>query len=143
MIAFKQITAVETSKLRLEVLKTCEEYEYKYQGDFDKNTIHLAAFKSNNLIGIVSLMKTSNNSFKGKQMQLRGMAIQKSYQGKNIGAKLINKCVLFCSDREINLIWCNAREESVDFYKKQGFEIHGESFHIKNVGTHYLMSFNL
>ena len=142
MIVFKQITAVETYKLRLEVLKTCEEYAYKYQGDFDKNTIHIGAFENNNLIGIVSLMKTSNNSFKGKQMQLRGMAIIKSSQGKSVGAKLINKCVLFCRDRQIDLIWCNARKESVDFYKKQGFEIHGESFHIKNVGIHYVMVYS-
>jgi len=99
MVVFKQINTEETYKLRLEVLKTCEEYAYKYQGDFDKNTIHIGAFENNNLIG--SLMKTSNNSFKGKQMQLRGMAIIKSSQGKSVGAELVSECILFCKSQQI------------------------------------------
>ncbi len=139
MITIKAIKAEDTYNLRLKILKTCDEYQYKYQGDFNMNTVHFGAFKNVNLIGIVSLMKARNNSFIESQMQLRGMAIDIEYQEKNIGKFLIEQCNKHCKTNKIDLIWCNARELAIGFYKKQGFMIKGDSFHIKNVGRHFLM----
>ena len=136
----KSITAKETYPLRLSVLKTCDAYIYKYQGDLDKDTLHFGAFKKEVLIGVVSLMKTANNSFKGKQIQLRGMAVATDYQGKSIGKALVSYVKETCKQQELDILWCNAREKAVSFYKKQGFKTIGKLFYIKNVGMHYIMS---
>ena len=42
-------------------------------------------------------------------------------------------------DKNAKIIWCNARENAVNFYKKNRYQIIGESFNIKDIGLHYLM----
>jgi len=139
MLKIKQISPTKTYKLRLEVLKTCEQYQYKYQGDFDKNTIHFSAFNNSDNIGIVSLMENKNVLLKGKQVQLRVRAVTKKLQSKGVGELLITKIISESKKRRAVIIWCNARENVVEFYKKQGFKILGERFFIENVCYHYLM----
>lgn len=138
-----QIQAKQTYKLRLEVLKTCDAYIYRYKGDFDATTMHFGAFLDNINIGIVTLMENNHDYFSGKQIQLRGMAITKSAQGKKIGEKLILAFKEESIKRNATVIWCNARDYSVEFYKKQGFKIKGNKFYIENVCDHYVMYFKL
>ena len=45
----EKIATTATYALRLSVLKTCEAYNYKYKGDFDKTTTHYGAFLSDKL----------------------------------------------------------------------------------------------
>lgn len=139
----KQIKAEETYPLRLSVLKTCEEYIYHYQGDFDQTTQHFGAFIADELVGIVSLMQNDCPLFKGKQMQLRGMAVANNLHGKSIGAQLVNKVKLVCKQLKTDVLWCNAREKVIKFYTKQGFKIIGQSFNIEYVGMHYTMFVDL
>lgn len=143
MIKLKKITPEETYKLRLKVLKTCEEYEYKYQNDFDDTTVHFGAFRNEENIGIVSVMENNHPYFKGKQMQLRGMAVLNSEQGNGVGNDLIKALIKESVVRKSDLIWCNARDYSVKFYEKQGFKTKGEKFFIKNVCDHYVMFLQL
>jgi len=137
----KQISAKETYPLRLSVLKTCDEYIYQYQGDFDKKTVHFGCFSKNILIGIVTVMEKSNPLLNNKQFQLRGMAVSKEFQKNGVGALLVNKVKEFCIENNANVLWCNARENAVNFYRKQGFKIQGEVFHIEHVGNHFVMAF--
>ena len=37
------------------------------------------------------------------------------------------------------VIWCNARVESVNFYKKNNFIIIGKQFYINDIGNHFRM----
>ena len=133
----KQIKANETYPLRLSVLKTCDEYIYQYQGDFDKETMHFGAFIDNVLVGIVSLMQNNNPFFNGKHFQLRGMAVATNHHGKSIGTKLVAHIITICEQQNTAILWCNAREKAIDFYKKQGFNTEGKPFNIKHVGMHY------
>ena len=36
-------------------------------------------------------------------------------------------------------IWCNARETTLYFYKKNNYQVIGKPFHIENIGMHYTM----
>ena len=137
----KQIQATDTYPLRLSVLKTCEEYIYQYKGDFDRDTLHFGVFISNEIVGIVSLMKATNPQLKGTQMQLRGMAVSSLFQDKGIGAKLVAHCISTVKENGLDILWCNAREKARNFYKKQGFKILGNPFFIEHVGIHYLMRY--
>jgi predicted GNAT family N-acyltransferase len=139
----KKIQPTDTYKLRLKVLKTCDDYIYKYQGDFDDDTSHFGAFENDINIGIVSLMTQKNPLFKGKQMQLRGMAVLDNLQSRGVGKRLVDEVIVESKKYQTDIIWCNAREHVVDFYKKQGFKISGERFYIEHVCYHYIMYLNL
>ncbi len=143
MLKIREIQAIETYDLRLKVLKTSEKYIYKYQGDFDTKTKHFGAFLDENCIGIVSVMKNSLAAYSQKQIQLRGMAVAPKMQGKNVGKQLIQFIEKQYKQKNVSLIWCNAREYAVPFYKKLGFESIGDKFYIEHVCFHYKMIKNI
>ncbi|MEE9349797.1 MAG: GNAT family N-acetyltransferase [Flavobacteriaceae bacterium] len=133
------IKPTETYFLRQKVLKTSNKYEYKYQNDSEISTKHYGAFIDSINIGIVSIMKNKHTLFNGIQVQLRGMAIAKTHQGNGIGLELIEFVLKDLNLKTDTILWCNAREQAVDFYKKKGFKIKGKRFFIENVCFHYLM----
>lgn len=139
MIKVQKVTSEDTYPIRLEVLRKNIPLPYMFNGDFDKETFHLGAFKNNKLIAVSSFMKASNNNFRGNQFQLRGMATLEGVQGLGAGKLMVTKAIDILKTKHIDCLWCNARVAAVDFYKKQGFNIIGELFDIKYVGPHYLM----
>ncbi|UMB60895.1 GNAT family N-acetyltransferase [Lutibacter sp. A80] len=139
MIEIKEITAKETFEIRLEVLRRNIPLPYEFKGDFDQDTFHLGAFKEGKLIAVSSFMKAENNSFKGKQYQLRGMATLNNYQGFGAGKLLISKAEEILKSLHINCLWCNARVIALDFYKKQGFLTYGDKFEVPLIGDHFVM----
>ena len=139
MIQIKEISAEETFPIRLEVLRKNIPLPFEFNGDFDKDTIHLGAFKNDKLIAVSSYMKASNKNFEGNQYQLRGMATLTEYQGFGAGKLMLEKAVQILKEKNSDLLWCNARIAAVDFYKKQGFRTFGEIFEISYVGEHYVM----
>ena len=46
---------------------------------------------------------------------------------------------MILKEKDTVLVWCNARVKAIDFYKKQGFTIHGDKFDIPLIGAHYMM----
>ncbi|NEW78494.1 MAG: GNAT family N-acetyltransferase [Gelidibacter sp.] len=139
MIQIKEISAEETFPIRLKVLRKNIPLPYEFNGDFDKDTIHLGAFKNDKLIAVSSYMKASNKNFERNQYQLRGMATLTEYQGFGAGKLMLEKAVQILKEKNSNVLWCNARIAAVDFYKKQGFQTFGEKFDILYVGEHYVM----
>ena len=59
MIEIKKIEAKETYDIRLAVLRKGIPLPVKFNGDEDKGTIHLGAFKNSKLIAVSSFMKAS------------------------------------------------------------------------------------
>ena len=139
MIHIKEISTQETFPIRLEVLRKNIPLPYEFNGDYDSETFHLGAFKDEELIAVSSYMEASNSNFEGNQYQLRGMATLTEYQGFGAGKLMLQKAFLILKEKNINVLWCNARIAAVDFYKKQGFQTFGEKFEISYVGEHYVM----
>ena len=81
--------------------------------------------------------------FKSKQFQLRGMAMLEKFRGKGLGKLMIGKALSVLRDREIDVLWCNAREAALQFYVKQGFLIQGSMFEINKIGNHYMLFKNI
>ena len=137
----KEITPEATFAVRQPVLRPGKPIEScHFDGDSLSTTKHFGYFNENNLIGIISLFKNSNENFNTKkQYQIRGMAVLENHQKKGIGAVLVLHTENHLKDKGEHLIWFNARESALTFYKKLGYEIKGVQFEIPGVGLHFLM----
>lgn len=116
-----------------------------FEGDTTSSTLHLGAFLGYTLVGVASFMKNKHSHFnEPEQYQLRGMAVLPEYQNKKLGEKLLLEGEKRLIDQASNvLIWFNARESAIDFYKRYGYKTTGELFMIPNVCKHIVMYKNL
>jgi len=111
-----------------------------FEGDELETTLHFGLFKDNHLIAVASFMENANPLFlEQNQFQLRGMAVLKEFQGTGVGHKILNHAEHILKQKSASVIWCNARETAVNFYKKNQFKIFGEPFTIPKIGLHYIM----
>ncbi|WP_417855306.1 GNAT family N-acetyltransferase [Xanthomarina gelatinilytica] len=137
----KQISAEETYLVRQPVLREGKPIEAcVFDWDTEEDTFHLGLFFKSHLIGVASFMKNNSPIFsEPRQYQLRGMAILKEFQQKGLGKQLIDEGENILIQKKVDLLWFNAREIAVEFYKSKGFLISGDAFTIPNIGIHYVM----
>lgn len=140
-ILIKEISALETYPVRHPVLRKGRPLEdCHFEGDELQSTIHLGLFENENLVGVASLLKNNHPDFESNaQYQLRGMAVLESFQGKGYGNQLLKYGENLVKKLGADLIWFNAREKAISFYKNLGYSVIGDSFEIKGIGTHYRM----
>lgn len=141
MHVVKKITALETYTVRQEVLRKGKPIETcHFIGDDANTTTHFGLFEDETIIGVVSVYKVNSPLFSEKtQFQIRGMAVLENFQSKGYGEQLLKAAENFCWEEKAHLIWFNAREKAVLFYKKSGYEVVGDAFDIPNVGIHFVM----
>ncbi|PSG91622.1 GNAT family N-acetyltransferase [Aurantibacter aestuarii] len=144
-IFIKTINPEETYEVRLPVLRPGKPIEScKFDGDNLNTTFHIGLFYTDKLVAVASYMGNSNLHFSAsKQYQLRGMAVLHQYQGLGLGNLLLKKGEEHCKIKQADLIWFNARENAVNFYKRNNYHETGAYFNIEGVGTHIMMSKNL
>ena len=140
-ITVKRILAAETYPVRQQVLRQGKPIaSCMFDGDEEKTTIHLGLFFYGTLSGVVSYIRIKTEySASDNQYQLRGMAILLPFQGKKLGEVLLSEGERILKELNCNFIWCNSREVAVNFYKRNGFVVEGESFVIPSIGVHYKM----
>ena len=140
MHTIKKISAADTYIVRHPILRAGKPIEScHFHGDFDTETQHFGLFLDNEIIGVASLFKNSLPTFNGSQMQLRGMAILKEHQHKGYGEVLLRAVEEYCREENVTILWFNARESALRFYRKLEYEVVGDSFEIPNIGLHYIM----
>jgi N-acetylglutamate synthase-like GNAT family acetyltransferase len=101
----------------------------------DSNSIHaMATDNENNIAGVARLNLISEDLG-----QLRFMAIANTHQNKGIGNKLINYLESIAKERGIKKIILQARENAIQFYYKNGYQIKEKSFVLYDSIQHYLM----
>lgn len=111
-----------------------------FEGDDLDSTIHIGAFHHNDLIAVTTFMKNGHQIHLFKNAyQLRGMAVIQNYQGKGVGKILLNFGETSLVEKQVSILWMNAREKAVPFYKKLGFKVIGNVFDIPEIGNHYVM----
>ena len=143
MVKIRIISLEETYQIRKEVLRKNIDLPYTFNGDLEKETIHLGLYLNNNLTGVVSFMKSTHKDLKGEQYQLRGMAILHELQGKGYGKILILNGIEKLKKKQIEIVWCNARVSALHFYQKNGFQTIGDEFDIPKIGGHFVMYKNI
>ena len=107
-----------------------------FPGDDAVDTRHVGVFDGDLCIGCATLLRSTWEAHPA--WQLRGMAVASDRQRQGVG-----RALLAFLDRELPCIaptvgvWCNAREKAVPFYRKAGFQVVSERFHIEHVGPHF------
>ena len=141
MITIQNIPSFLTFAVRQPVLREGKPVEScHFDGDDLETTSHFGLYLDENLIGVVSVFKIINPIFNTtNQFQIRGMAILPQFQKNGFGQKLVIHCEEFIKNLNGTLIWFNAREKAVPFYKKLGYQKVGNPFSIADIGIHYIM----
>ena len=115
-----------------------------YPEDTYKHTIHFVARRAGQSIGCSSIYKEKHPDFSLKESwRLRGMAVLDEYQGLAIGTHLLETCINHAIKMKGDVIWCNARDNAVKFYKQSGFKVIGDEFELPDIGPHFLLAKNL
>lgn len=145
MLIIEKITAASTFEVRHPVLRKGKPIEScDFEGDDLASTQHFGLFENNHLVGVISVFEKDNVLFPNEnQAQIRGMAILENHQKKGFGQLLIEHCENVLQMKKKSLIWFNARENAIEFYKKMGYNTFGNEFEINGIGTHYVMYKNL
>ncbi|MFC7774332.1 GNAT family N-acetyltransferase [Flavobacterium sp. GCM10027622] len=141
MIETKTIPSELTYIVRQPVLRPGKPIEScHFEGDDLHTTIHFGLYKDSVLVGVVSVFEAKNNHFESEtQYQVRGMAILDSEQQKGYGNFLMAEVEKLAKNNKVKIIWFNARESAVNFYKKLDYQIFGTAFDVVGIGTHYIM----
>lgn len=142
-IKIAEIVANEVLGIRQSVLRPqLVAADCVFDGDDEPSTFHLGAFDGEELIGIATVMRCTNEFFPSvtDTFRLRGMAVVPDRQGCGIGTKLLESAMLEAQLRGCATFWCNARQAAKAFYGKAGFRTQSdEPFDVPGVGLHYVM----
>ena len=82
----------------------------------DNKGRHYGLYFDRKIISVISIFKSNN------ELQFRKFATLKEYQGNGFGTKLLNFVFDLARQENINRIWCNARVDKTNFYKRFGLE---------------------
>jgi len=137
----KPIASTKTYLVRLPVLRKGKAIESCiFDGDDLETTFHLGIYLENELVGVCSFFRNNSKLISAEfQYQLRGMAILETQQGLGLGTIILRHGESILKQQNTPIIWCNAREKAINFYKKMGYNFIGEPFEIKDIGLHYRM----
>ena len=130
--------------IRQKVLRphqTIEQVQYKE--DFFETSFHLAITpktKPELLLCVASFSEQFHLAFHDtKQYRLRGMATIEECRGQGMGAHLLEYSFEILKQKNVQLLWCNAREKAFSFYEKLGLQYEGPIFNIDDIGPHKVM----
>jgi N-acetylglutamate synthase-like GNAT family acetyltransferase len=97
----------------------------------EKDDVFIGAFEDGEIIGCCILTP------KGKDtVQLRQMAVLPQFQGRHIGAAIIQFAEQTAKQLGFHTLMMHARNPVIDFYKKCGYQIAGEEFFEVGIGHH-------
>lgn len=112
-IEIKEINAYKTYNLRQQVMWPNKPLDYiKLEQDQDGH--HFGLYKNNIIVSVISLFINKNNA------QFRKFATDIKEQGKGYGSILLKHVILFSENNNIKKIWCNARKDKSEYYKRFG-----------------------
>lgn len=135
--------AAATSDLRRAILRPAWPPGTPMPGDAEPDAVHLAArSQAGALVGACVLLPRRCPAYpeRAGAWQLRGMATAPHARGTGIGTALTDAAAAAVRERGGTLLWCEARESAIDFYRGRGFEGRGATYpHAETGAPHLLM----
>lgn len=127
-----EITAEQTHPVRLAVLRAdTPTKEVRFAEDTWPGAVHLGAVDpaTGELIATSSWIERELAARPGvPAVQLRGMATMHAYQGRRVGAALIDAGMAHAASIGAEIVWANARDAALAFYTREGFVVEGDGF---------------
>ncbi len=110
----------------------------------NKSTFHYGLFIERELVSSLTFVKKDYCYDKNLHAyQLRGMVTRSKYQNNKFGGRLLLESIKDLRKfTNTTIIWCNARDNTYDFYYKNYFRRKGGYFYINSIGLHYSMFFD-
>lgn len=135
------ITPEQTWSLRHRVLRPHQTLaECDYAGDRDPRNFHLGTFIEEVLVSIGTFHAEANAMLPAtKPYRLRGMATDPELRSRGSGSALVSFGVQHLRSTGGDLLWFHARSGAIGFYRKLGFDLHGDVFNVPGLGEHHLM----
>lgn len=125
-----ELSAEETHGLRLAVLRADTlTKDVSFVEDTWPGVVHLGLYEGEELIGTSSwIPRPWAGEPDSAAVQLRGMATLQGAQGTGVGTELLRAGIDRAAAAGAALVWANARDAALAFYRRHGFEVIGEGF---------------
>jgi len=117
----RQVSSLDVLPIRQKVMWPAKPIEYVKLPNDDAGE-HFGLFLGDQMISIISLF------MKDGEVQFRKFATLREFQGCGYGTLLLKKIIDISQHNGVNRIWCNARVEKSDFYKKFGLNPTNKQF---------------
>lgn len=122
MLTIRSITAEQTYPLRHSVLWPDKPFDY-VKIENDAEGYHFGAFLNDELVAVISLFVN------GKDSRFRKFAARPDYQRRGIGTLLLNHVIAEAKRLGATTLWCDARLDAADFYRRFSMEAVSEIFY--------------
>lgn len=123
----RKISAEEAQPLRAAILRPGVPFEASvYPLDYEQQSLHMGAFEGSELVTVASIFHEPPPGETNPQAwRLRGMVTLPEVQRRGYGRAVLLQCIAYVARQHGTLLWCNARSDAVDFYRKLQFETVG------------------
>lgn len=101
--------------LRQQVMYPDKDIEFVKLPD-DSLGLHIGVYENEELVSVMSIF------LHNREVQFRKLATRTDMQNKGYASALMKWLVDYANDMKFNRLWCNARIDATDFYKKFGYK---------------------
>ncbi|WP_338876847.1 GNAT family N-acetyltransferase [Spirosoma sp. SC4-14] len=122
MIDIRLITPEQTYPLRHRVLWPDKPLDF-VKVDNDEDGYHYGAFLDEVLVAVISLFVD------GETARFRKFATSPAYQRNGIGTQLLTHVIAEAKQLGATTLWCDARLDAADFYRRFGMKPVSEVFY--------------
>ena len=105
--------------------------------NLENNCHHICIKDQNSKIVAVGRIHFISNE--KKQAQIRYMAVEEKFQKQGLGQKILNELEAIALLNNVGFIFLEARENAVEFYKKNGYSIKKKSHILYDLIQHWTM----
>ncbi|MDQ3945649.1 MAG: GNAT family N-acetyltransferase [Actinomycetota bacterium] len=125
------VEAGQTHDLRRRVLRDGRPENLVFPEDDRPGAFHLGVRETPGgpLLAVASFSPEESAHRPGRSaVRLRGMATEQTRQGQGIGRRLLEEAVDRLRHDGVEVLWGNARDSALSFYRRLGFEVLGPGF---------------
>lgn len=141
-VAVRSVPVEAVRPLRHSVLRRgWPEQSVHTERDDDPDTVHLAAFDGDAVIGVVTMFP---EPFPPDGMapaeRFRWMAVEESRHGTGTGRALMREVAAVTRDRGLDVLWAHGRDSALGFYEHIGFRVVGDGYtDVTNISHHLVV----
>ena len=100
-----------------------------YPHDGQPGSFHLGARADGALVAVASWYPEATDRRPARApWRLRGMAVDPTYEGRGVGRLVFQAGVAELQSRGADLLWANARDGALEFYRRLGMTVVGDGF---------------